>query len=265
MQFRVNAALMGQGPTDPLLTDGTPNPNAATDPWSVTLTLPQSTDPALQAAKPCPGAGCRDLALLEEESTRVCATVNPAGDVIYDANSIPDGGECFDVDTGDVAASLPFGPQAAVLGTNGASGPVAQLWSEQINQMPTVGSTETWEMWNHSADAHPMHMHLVKFKVIDREAFTTMADGTIVPSGAPAPAAAHEAGWKDTVIAYPGEVTRVNATFDLTGLYVWHCHIVEHEDNEMMVPYCVVDENGNPGPGCEASGQMPVPGGGSIL
>jgi len=51
-----------------------------------------------------------------------------------------------------------------------------------------------------------------------------------------------EIGWKDTVIAYPGEVTDVTATFDIDGLYVWHCHIVEHEDNEMMVPYCV----GNP-------------------
>ena len=258
MQFRVNATLMGEGATDPLLADGTPNPNAATAPWDVSLTLPEIDDPALQAAKPCPGAGCRDLALLEEESTRVCASVDPAGNVSYDGNAIPDGGECFDKDSGDLVAAMPFGPQAAVLGTNGASGPVAQLWSEQIEQMPTVGSTETWEMWNHSADAHPMHMHLVKFKVIDREAFTTLDDGTVVPSGAPVPAAAHEAGWKDTVIAYPGEVTRVNATFDLTGLYVWHCHIVEHEDNEMMVPYCVMGEDGTPGAGCVESGQMPA-------
>jgi len=50
-----------------------------------------------------------------------------------------------------------------------------------------------------------------------------------------------EAGFKDTVIAYPGQVTRLRATFDMEGLYVWHCHIVEHEDNEMMVPYCVGD------------------------
>ena len=61
----------------------------------------------------------------------------------------------------------------------------------------------------------------------------------------PVPAEANEIGWKDTVIAYPGEVTRVRATFDRDGLYVWHCHIVEHEDNEMMVPYCVGDPNAN--------------------
>ena len=48
-----------------------------------------------------------------------------------------------------------------------------------------------------------------------------------------------EDGWKDTVIAYPGEVTRIRATFDVAGLYVWHCHILEHEDNEMTRPMCV--------------------------
>jgi FtsP/CotA-like multicopper oxidase with cupredoxin domain len=50
------------------------------------------------------------------------------------------------------------------------------------------------------------------------------------------------------VIAYPGEVTKVAATFDNPGLYVWHCHIVEHEDNEMMVPYCVGSQSAN---GCQ--------------
>ena len=53
------------------------------------------------------------------------------------------------------------------------------------------------------------------------------------------------------MIAYPGEVTRFNATFDIAGLYVWHCHIVEHEDNEMMVPFCVGDQNAN---GCQVAG-----------
>jgi hypothetical protein len=48
-----------------------------------------------------------------------------------------------------------------------------------------------------------------------------------------------ETGYKDTVIAYPGEITRVKALYDLPGFYVWHCHIVEHEDNEMMRPFHV--------------------------
>ena len=84
----------------------------------------------------------------------------------------------------------------------------------------------------------------MKFKVVDRQAFDPL---TGVLLGLPMAPAATEAGWKDTVIAYPGEVTRVAATFDKEGLYVWHCHIVEHEDNEMMVPFCVGDTTA---PGC---------------
>ncbi len=92
---------------------------------------------------------------------------------------------------------------------------------------------ETWELWNWSADAHPIHPHLVKFEVVSR---------SLIGAPAPAPGVgvqSWETGWKDTVIAYPGEVTRIKANFDLAGLYVWHCHILSHEDNEMMVPYCV--------------------------
>jgi FtsP/CotA-like multicopper oxidase with cupredoxin domain len=61
--------------------------------------------------------------------------------------------------------------------------------------------------------------------------------------GALRPPEAWETGGKDTVIAYPGEITRVQSTFDIPGLYVWHCHILEHEDNEMMRPYCVGNMN----------------------
>ena len=70
-------------------------------------------------------------------------------------------------------------------------------------------------------------IHLVKFKVLGRGIF-----GNQVPES-------WETGYKDTVIAYPGEVTRVKMQFDLPGFFVWHCHIVEHEDNEMMRPYHV--------------------------
>ena len=79
-------------------------------------------------------------------------------------------------------------------------------------------------------DAHPIHIHMVMFEVVERESLET---GVI---RGPEP---WEAGPKDTVIAFPDEITRVKATFDLAGLYVWHCHIVEHEDNEMMRPYAV--------------------------
>jgi FtsP/CotA-like multicopper oxidase with cupredoxin domain len=142
--------------------------------------------------------------------------------------------------------AVPFGPKAAVLGTNGSAGGDVQLWSDPIMQNPASDATETWELWNLSADAHPIHIHLVKFKVVNRE---ELDPDTGVATGKVAAASAHETGWKDTVIAYPGQVTRLNATFDLDGLYVWHCHILEHEDNEMMVPFCVGDKSS---PGCGA-------------
>jgi FtsP/CotA-like multicopper oxidase with cupredoxin domain len=66
--------------------------------------------------------------------------------------------------------------------------------------------------------------------VVNRQA---LPDGVIYP---PEP---WETGFKDTVIAYPGQVTRIKARFDIPGLFVWHCHIVEHEDNDMMRPYRV--------------------------
>ena len=101
-----------------------------------------------------------------------------------------------------------------------------------VTENPTVGATETWEIYNFTADAHPIHLHLVRFAVVGR----SLMDGTPSAHGNPQP---WESGYKDTVIAYPDEITRVKALFDIPGLYVWHCHIVEHEDNEMMRPYVV--------------------------
>jgi hypothetical protein len=176
----------------------------------------------------------RDLALLEEESLDVCIRIKPNGNIKALGN-VRDG-PTFLADCA-AAGGVPFAPKAAVLGTNGANGGTVQLWSDPLTTNPALGATETWELWNWSADAHPIHLHLVKFKVQDRQ----------VIGGAARPPEATEAGWKDTVIAYPGEVTRVKATFDVEGLYVWHCHIVEHEDNEMMVPYCVGDYATAPG------------------
>jgi len=86
-----------------------------------------------------------------------------------------------------------------------------------------------------------MHVHETTFEVINRQALVTNEDGeTETPSrleGEPRSPEPWESGLKDTVIAYPGEVTRIKARFDNPGQFVWHCHIVEHEDNEMMRPY----------------------------
>jgi spore coat protein A len=135
------------------------------------------------------------------------------------------------------------GPAEAMLGTvNPATGmPTHKMWSDPITENPMVGNTEVWEFYNFTADAHPMHVHEVTFEVVNRQALVVNEDGETDPParlvGDPRPPEAWENGLKDTVVAYPGEVTRIRAKFDKPGTFVWHCHIVSHEDNEMMRPY----------------------------
>lgn len=130
-------------------------------------------------------------------------------------------------------------------------------WFNPITEWPSLGAVEVWEIYNSTEDAHPIHLHLVTFQIINREPFETdvidalqvQHGGTIgvgkileniqVLGGAQGPAL-NEDGWKDTVIAPPGYVTRVIAKFDRPGRYVWHCHILSHEDHEMMRPFQVV-------------------------
>jgi spore coat protein A, manganese oxidase len=121
----------------------------------------------------------------------------------------------------------PFGPRHALLGTID-DGPLQ--WDDPITENPGVGDTEIWEMYNFTEDAHPIHIHEVTFDVVDRETFGT---------GEVRGPEVWETGRKDTVVAYPGEITRVKANYDRPGRFVWHCHIVEHEDHEMMRPYIV--------------------------
>jgi spore coat protein A, manganese oxidase len=134
------------------------------------------------------------------------------------------------------------GPAEALLGVVDSEGnPTEQMWADPITENPSVGATEVWEFHNFTADAHPMHVHEVAFQVVNRQALVTNADGETVPPsrlvGNPRPPEAWESGFKDTVISYPGEVTRLRLKFTNPGQFVWHCHIVEHEDNEMMRPY----------------------------
>ncbi len=128
------------------------------------------------------------------------------------------------------------GPVAALLGTwnPNTNQPLPLLWSDLITENPALGATEEWAMYNVTEDAHPIHIHLVQFEVLGREAIG--GGPSVAGSNNPLP---WETGFKDTVISYPGEVTRVKMRFDYPGFYVWHCHIVEHEDNEMMRPYHV--------------------------
>lgn len=173
----------------------------------------------------------------------------------------------------------------------------------RFSEVPAEGSTEVWEILNLTADAHPIHLHLVQFQLMNRESFDAEAYGEIYGaafpggvfrqgfgppldyraernplsggrmggnpdvtpylSGHAVPPDANESGWKDTVVAYPGQVTRLAIRwapvhfpldtnpaqlvfpFDPSGEsgmhnYVWHCHIIDHEDNEMMRPHMVL-------------------------
>ncbi len=129
-------------------------------------------------------------------------------------------------------------------------------WFEPISENPMVDDVEVWEVYNATEDAHPIHLHLVAFQIINRESFDgeveekpqPQHDGSYGVGGVltvnslggdavgPEP---NEDGWKDTAVMLPGQVTRVIAKFDREGRYVWHCHILSHEDHEMMRPYYV--------------------------
>jgi FtsP/CotA-like multicopper oxidase with cupredoxin domain len=144
----------------------------------------------------------------------------------------------------EVMSEVHDGPAEALLGTVGADGiPVEKIWADPVTENPAAGDTEVWEFYNLTADAHPMHVHEVTFEVVNRQRLATVEgdeDDVAVPvqlDGDPRPPEPSETGFKDTVIAYPGEVTRIRAQFNTPGQFVWHCHIVEHEDNEMMRPY----------------------------
>jgi len=136
------------------------------------------------------------------------------------------------------SAVLPgIGPHAGLLGILDADRMgMPMMWADAATETPALGSTEVWEIFNYTEDAHPVHPHTVQFQVVNRQTFDT-ATGALV--GRPRPPEPGETGFKDMVIAYPGEVTRIKAQFSSPGRFVWHCHILEHEDNEMMRPLVV--------------------------
>ncbi|NIO28586.1 MAG: multicopper oxidase domain-containing protein [Candidatus Latescibacteria bacterium] len=129
-------------------------------------------------------------------------------------------------------------------------------WFQPITENPMLDDVEVWEVYNATEDAHPIHLHLVSFQIISRESFTGIVeekeqpqhDGStgvggllteVVLGGDARGPEPNEEGWKDTAVMLPGEVTRLIAKFDRPGRYVWHCHILSHEDHEMMRPYYV--------------------------
>jgi spore coat protein A, manganese oxidase len=120
----------------------------------------------------------------------------------------------------------------------------ASYWHQPVTEKPILNTTEIWTFINPTDDSHPIHLHLVRFQILDRRPYdpwTYQTTGQLKFTGPPVPPEPSEAGWKDTVRAHPKMVTRIIVPFEgFTGRYVWHCHILEHEDNEMMRPYEVI-------------------------
>ncbi|HID36576.1 MAG TPA: hypothetical protein EYP39_04260 [Ghiorsea sp.] len=125
-------------------------------------------------------------------------------------------------------------------------------WHEPTTENPANNSTEIWEIYNATGDAHPIHLHLVHFEILDKQDFTSAVipqptiqhDGTtgigfrlenvVLTPGTLELAAPEEKAPKDMVTVLPGKMVRIKMTFDRNGRYVWHCHILSHEDHDMM-------------------------------
>ena len=135
-----------------------------------------------------------------------------------------------------------------MLGTVGSATDGPRKFMDPVTERIFLDDTEIWEIYNTTADSHPIHLHLVNFQVIERQKFHAMLDeetGGVVPGsirfrGKAFAPAANERGWLDTVTINPGEVARIIAKFDKLGEYVWHCHILAHEEHDMMRPFEVI-------------------------
>jgi spore coat protein A len=155
-----------------------------------------------------------------------------------------------------------FGRLIQMLGTNQPTGTdvggepfYGRGYMDPTTETVQNGSTEVWRIFNLTGDTHPMHFHLVNVQVISRQPFdTSKYNGTPEFTG-PARLPDHnEYGWKETVRMHPGECTKVIMKFDLPKVpyavpnsprtggaeYVWHCHILEHEEHDMMRPLVVI-------------------------
>lgn len=152
-----------------------------------------------------------------------------------------------------------YGRILPMLGTydpvNAAKNRGTLTFADAPTEQPLMGSTEIWEFWNTTVDSHPIHMHLVQFRLINQQAFTAPAltatvmangwsgvklSGAVPFSAGAVPPAVADSGWRDTVLCPPGQVTRVLVNFKRRGKYVYHCHILSHEDHDMMRWYQVV-------------------------
>jgi FtsP/CotA-like multicopper oxidase with cupredoxin domain len=130
-------------------------------------------------------------------------------------------------------------------------------WHAPITETPDLNSTEVWEIYNATEDAHPVHLHLVSFEVLNREGFNKdvveqpvkqhngligkgfrLENIRLIPNTLVEVSGVEKAP-RDIVTCLPGQVTRIKMTFDRPGRFVWHCHILSHEDHDMMRPFHV--------------------------
>jgi len=130
-------------------------------------------------------------------------------------------------------------------------GTFARNYEDAPTETPSAGAIEAWRIFNLSGDTHPIHFHLVNVQIVSRQAFDVRRLRFL---GLPTPPDANELGWKETVRMNPGECTTVIMKFDLPSApfivppsprtggheYVWHCHILEHEEHDMMRPLIII-------------------------
>jgi spore coat protein A len=149
-----------------------------------------------------------------------------------------------------------FGRLIQLLGTNVAvNGGFGRAYEDAATETPKAGSQEVWQIANLTKDTHPIHFHLVNVQVLGRQPFNAKTyTGTPSYTGPAHGPDDTELGWKETVRMNPGEVTTVIMEFDLPTVpftvpssprtggneYVWHCHILEHEEHDMMRPLIVM-------------------------
>jgi spore coat protein A len=116
-------------------------------------------------------------------------------------------------------------------------------YDDPVTEVVKLNTTEKWRIINTTDDAHPMHLHLVQFQILERQGYdvTAIHQGRLALVGQPRRPALNEMGWKDTAVVNPRDVLTLLVRFEgYTGRYVFHCHMLEHEDNDMMRPYEVI-------------------------
>jgi bilirubin oxidase len=203
--------LINEGPDEPF-GGGVPETDfASADPGTtgqvmklvvVALNAPDTSTPLDQLSLPPrvplgPASYTRQVSLNEEESVEVCVKADPnTGEFLFPINQIKKvlPGPKF-ADDCAAAGGVPFGPTMALLGTVDPHTdiPSPLHWADAITENPVLGATEIWEIHNHTEDAHPIHIHMVQFEVLDR---TPMGDQIGGPTTrGPEP---WETGTKDT-------------------------------------------------------------------